>query len=187
MPASSRSAESGPGPGGPGPKPGLRVLEGARIRLRPLESRDLPSTRAWRNRDDVRLWFRTTAPVSPEQHAAWWRGYSSRDDDLVFVIEEKLDGGAVRPVGTISVYAIDRESGRAEFGRLMIGEPAAAGRGLAREATNLLADYALSGLGLRQLDLEVRADNVRAIALYERSGFTRGETNDSWLTMRRTA
>ena len=64
-------------------------------------------------------------------------------------------------------------------------EPDAAGRGCAAEATRLVVDYALRDLGLRRVHLEVRADNERAIALYERTGFVRAGGGEGWVLMER--
>lgn len=160
----------------------MRAIEGHGVGLRPLEERDLALTRSWRNRDDVRRWFFTADVITPEQHAAWWQRYRESDDDLVFVIEET--SAARRPVGTISVYAIDLAGGRAELGRLLIGEPDAERRGLATKATRLLVDWCSGELGVRELRLEVLAANRRAIALYERCGFVAGESRDGRLSMR---
>ena len=35
---------------------------------------DLPLTRAWRNRDEIRRWFRTSDPIGEAQHAAFLCG-----------------------------------------------------------------------------------------------------------------
>lgn len=151
------------------PKRPVPVLEGGGVRLRPLQETDLPLTMAWRNRDDIRKWFLDSSPLTPERHQAWYEQYAGRDDDYVFLIEEALTPG--RPVGQVALYHIDWQAGCAEFGRLMIGERAALGRGLAHAATELLVNYALDGLGLSEVHLQVLADNAPALAIYKACGF----------------
>ena len=72
-----------------------------------------------------------------------------------------------------------------EFGRLLIGEPVARGRGLGLEATHALLEYGFGPLGLKQIRLEVLAHNIRAIAIYHRCGFqpSSHEPTDGLLTM----
>ena len=66
------------------------------------------------------------------------------DDDFVFVVED-LDGpGGL--IGQASLYHIDWGAGCAEFGRLLIGESAARGRGL-----GLRGDPGVVGVRLRLL------------------------------------
>ena len=104
-----------------------------------------------------------------EQHVAWFASYQQRDDDFVFVVEEASE--RQRPIGQAALYHIDWFAGKAEFGRLMIGEADAAGRGLAREATQTLVAMAFEELGLREVYLEVLPDNERAINVYRACGF----------------
>ena len=145
-------------------------LETGRIRLRLLEEQDLSRTLAWRNQDHIRRWFFSSAPLAPQQHAHWFACYRNRDDDFVFIIEES-GGQALRPIGQAALYNIDWPQGTAEFGRLMIGEADAAGRGLAREATEAVIALALEQFGLREVHLDVLPNNVRAIGVYEACGF----------------
>jgi RimJ/RimL family protein N-acetyltransferase len=147
----------------------IPLLVGERVRLRLLEEADLPRTLVWRNQEHIRRWFVHSDVITPEQHRRWFESYRERDDDFVFVIEETLD--ACRPVGQVSLYRIDWARRRAEYGRLMIGPPEAAGRGLAREATRVLIDYATTALGVREIELEVFADNAAALAIYTACGF----------------
>jgi len=147
----------------------IAPLETHGVRLRLLEERDLALTRAWRNQDEIRRWFLTSDPITAEQHQEWFRRYLERDDDFVFVIEETE---VLRcAVGQASVYHVDWSKGRAEFGRLMIGEEQARGRGLAREATRRLIDEAFGPWGLRELHLECLRENHRALAVYTDCGF----------------
>ena len=155
----------------------LPPLDAGRVRLRLLEERDLPLTLAWRNQDHIRRWFFCSQLLTPQQHAAWFARYRQRDDDFVFIIEQNHPAW---PVGQVAIYNLDWAAGKAEFGRLMIGEADALGRGLAREATAALLDLAFQRLGLREIWLEVMAANVRAIKVYESCGFgTAGSTENA--------
>jgi diamine N-acetyltransferase len=143
-------------------------LVDGRVRLRLLEERDLPQTLAWRNQDEIRRWFLSSDLIESAQHARWFARYLERDDDLVFMIDdlERLK----RPVGQVSLYHIDWAAARAEFGRMMIGDPDARRRGLARQATALLIGAA-SAWGLRELYLECLEHNDAALAVYAACGF----------------
>jgi diamine N-acetyltransferase len=165
-------------------KPTIAPLLAEDFRLRLLEDGDLPMTLAWRNQDSIRQWFLNSSVITPEQHQAWFAQYRHRDDDLVFVIEETA--ALCRPVGQLSLYRIDRGAQRAEFGRLMIGDPAARGRGLARRATARLVEEALGPWGLREVYLEVMANNAPALAIYAECGFDESGRRDGVITMRRT-
>ena len=142
-------------------------------------------TRAWRNQPDVRKWFLDSSVISTEQHQRWFEHYRDRDDDFVFIIEETER--LKRPVGQVSLYAIDWEGRRAKFGRLMIGDAQARGRGLALRAVETLVRHAEHGFGLRELRLEVFDGNDPAIAIYQRCGFiTTGRVNDELRMVRRS-
>ena len=158
----------------------IAPLDTATARLRLLEERDLALTRAWRNQDHIRRWFLTSDPITAEQHQEWFRRYLDRDDDFVFLIEETEVLKC--PVGQVSVYHVDWSKGSAEFGRLMLGEEEARGRGLARQVTRRLIDEAFGPWGLRELHLECLRENRRALAVYTACGFEAiGESGPSTL------
>jgi diamine N-acetyltransferase len=150
-------------------KRAVAPLVNGRARLRLLEEADLALTREWRNQDHIRQWFFDANLISPEQHRAWWQRYRDRDDDFVFVIEETdtLKG----PVGQVSLYNIDWTARRAEFGRLMIGEPGAVGLGIAQLATSALLRFAFQSWPVREIYLDVLPTNAPAIAVYRACGF----------------
>ncbi len=141
--------------------------------MRLLEASDLPTTLSWRNQDEVRKWFLSSDRITPEKHAAWFEAYLERNNDFVFIIELVADSAfsEARPVGQVALYNIDWQTGTAEYGRLMIGDSTARGRGVARSATEALLAYGAKMWGLREYHLDVLADNRAAIALYERTGF----------------
>jgi RimJ/RimL family protein N-acetyltransferase len=163
------------------PKRSLPPIQNQRIRLCLLEESDLPMTLGWRNQSHIRRWFFHSDVITPEQHRAWFERYVQQDDDYVFVIQEL--GDILRPVGQVALYHIDWTAKRAEFGRLMIGEPDARGKGSAREATELLVGMALGDLGLQEVYLEMFADNVPALAIYTACGFQVTGRRDNVLRM----
>jgi len=144
-------------------------VENDRIRLRLLAEEDLEQTLSWRNQDDIRKWFFFQDRIEPANHRAWFEKYQARDNDFVFIIEAKdLDG---IPIGQIALYDIDWEQRRGEYGRLMIGEPAAKGKGYAQDATQLVLEVAAEQFGLKEVYLEVYTHNQAARRVYEKSGF----------------
>lgn len=151
------------------------------IRLRLLDEVDLPVTLAWRNRDDIRIWFFTSDKITLERHIEWFRRYLDLDNDFIFIIEDVKSG--YKPVGQVSLYNIDWDAKRAEYGRLMIGDQDSTGRGFARLATEVLLDLAFKKLGLEEVYLEVFANNDRAIRIYEAAGFSIMEGNGNTIRM----
>ncbi len=140
-----------------------------KVRLRLLEAADLPLTLSWRNQDNIRRWFFSSDVITLEGHKQWFQKYAERDDDFIFIFEE-IDRN-YDPVGQLSLYHIDWDQCSAEFGRLMIGKKEAAGKGLAVSATSLVLDIARREFGLREIYLEVFADNAAAVAVYKHCGF----------------
>ena len=151
-------------------------IAGRRLRLRLLAEHDLPMTLAWRNKDHIRKWFIHSDPIMPEQHQRWFAQYSERDDDFVFIVEETKE--LLKPIGQIALYNIDWERTRAEFGRLMIGEPEAAGKGLAQEAAGLILDYAFSQLNMLEAEVNILSTNVASLTIFLSAGFVEAEERE---------
>jgi len=145
----------------------IKPLLGAGVRLRLLQAEDLPLTRFWRNQDHIRRWFFFDGILSEENHLAWYREYLAQEHDYTFMIESLPLGG--QPVGQIALYNIAAD--RAELGRLMVGEPTAAGKGIAVAAVRCLLQFGFAALDLTGIYLEVYADNAAARRVYAKCGF----------------
>jgi diamine N-acetyltransferase len=161
-------------------KQSIQAFGNAQVQLRLLAETDLGLTRTWRNREDVRVWFKNSSLISAEQHRAWYLRYATRDDDLVFVVE--ADG---RPVGQASVYNINRAEGTAEIGRFVVA-PEAKGRGFIGLACSELLRFCGEALNLRHVFLEVKEGNARAIKIYERNGFCEEARSEGLIRMSRS-
>ena len=73
-------------------------------------------------------------------------------------------------VGLVRLSPIDVKARTATFA-IAIFDPDRLGQGLGTEATKLVIAYGFEQLGLDRIDLKVLADNLRAIAAYEKAGF----------------
>jgi RimJ/RimL family protein N-acetyltransferase len=155
------------------------AIQASNVRLRLLADDDLEMTLMWRNRDEVRRWFKQSDVISLESHRAWFTKHQLVDDAFMFVVEENETGV---PVGQVSIYAIDREVGEAEVGRF-IAAPGISGKGYMRDAISTLVHFAFSELRLQRVYLEVLSDNARAIRLYESLGFAKHGEHDGLVLM----
>jgi len=151
------------------PKRDLAVFENERVVLRLLEEQDLPLTLSWRNQDHIRQWFLRTEVILEKDHYAWFERYRELDHDFIFLILAK-DLNRL-PVGQISLYDINWDTASAEFGRLMIGHLPASGKGYAKQAVNLVLMIGFEVLGLKEIHLEVKEDNLPAQKIYLDCGF----------------
>ncbi|MBM3275242.1 MAG: GNAT family N-acetyltransferase [Candidatus Sericytochromatia bacterium] len=143
------------------------MLRGPNVHLRPLEREDLPLLVEWRNDPAAWKFFCNPHPLSLGGQAAFYDRLQANPYRRLFIIATP-QGEAI---GTIGLDDIDPVNQSAEFGNLLIGEKAALGKGFAKEATELLIDYAFKRLNVQRLYLNVHADNDRAIKLYEKCMF----------------
>lgn len=164
----------------PMPKPVISPVFEHDVGIRPLGPADIELLRCWRNRDDIRVWFDHSELIDIGAQRRWFARYLKRENDHHFIILWN-DGRRMVPVGGVAVYAIS--GGEAEFGRLMIGEERARGRGIATRAARMLLRVADTELELSRLRLSVFNTNQRALSLYERIGFRRTETDDTHTKM----
>lgn len=154
-------------------------IEGEGIKLLALTEQYIESVRKWRNQDHIRKWFICGEIISAESQLQWYKKYLDKPDDLMFVIESSIPGTGLMTVGTVALYNIDLSGKTAEFGRLMIGETAAAGRGIALKATSLICKYGFNNLGLESIYLSLFLDNERAANIYRRIGFINADPDTS--------
>jgi RimJ/RimL family protein N-acetyltransferase len=139
------------------------------LRLRQVELSDLELILLWRNDPEIRKWFFNGSSITWEQHRGWYARYLDNETDIAFIVEDVT--GLCEPVGAAALYRIDTERGTAEFGRLMIGNARARGKGFGLEIVNAICSFGFHQLGLNEIDLEVFEHNAAAIKTYEKAGF----------------
>lgn len=135
------------------------------IQLKLLSSDDLPFTLQWRN--EFREWFNSTNMVSFEEHSQWYKNYLAKENDLVFLVQDKHGNR----VGQAAVYNIDWQEKSGEFGRFLVN-PDFAGKGYMGKSVQAMLQFCEDRLKLHSLYLQVKPHNERAIHIYKKAGFT---------------
>ena len=144
------------------------ILEGEKVRLRPMEEDDLPSFVQWLADKEVTRWLAemSFAPTL-DQEREWFEGRRGDPDSLMWAIET-ADGDLV---GSTELRLAPVRK-KAEFG-IVIGEKSKWDSGLGTEALRLILGYAFGELELNRVELTTAEDNARALRVYERLGFVR--------------
>lgn len=127
-------------------------LEGEFVNLRPLGLKDAELTLAWRS--DSRARLLNVGASNLQQQINW---ISNRPaSEYNYIIEMKNH----KPIGMISLIAVDETNQHAETGRFLIGdEESAKGLPAAVEAMKLLYELAFDILGLKRIYGTVASDN----------------------------
>lgn len=145
----------------------VSVIHGSRIRLRPIEPRDVTRMLEWDEDDEITRYINKRFP-SPDSWEEWFGQVKSRRRRLALAIDT-VKGEFI---GDIQLEQICWRSGAAEL-RICIGEKRYWSRGYGAEAIKVLLDYAFDRLGLKSVYLRVYRSNHRAIRCYEKVGFVK--------------
>lgn len=147
----------------------MTVLEGAGVRLRPLVASDYRTIFGWYEDPELVSPFDRYAPDSYDDFA---RSVESAADDPTslaprFSVEESRSGGLVGAVGHYVAHPV------LEYIDVwyLLGDPAARGRGLGREAVSLLVDHLFRTRSVERIGATVDVDNVPSNRLMEGLGF----------------
>ena len=155
------------------------LLSNNTIALRALEPTDLDTLYAWEN--DTKLWT-VSDTIAPYSREALWHYLEDYTGDIYAQRQLRLmvtlvDDGT--PVGTVDFLNFDPLNNRAELG-LFIDE-VHRGKGLGRQALELLTAYARDHIGMRQLYVYIALDNEVCLKLFEDFGYRRAGVLHSWV------
>jgi RimJ/RimL family protein N-acetyltransferase len=145
------------------------MYRGKRVSLRPFEWEDAEKYRQWINDPELLSLVDRVLPVTAEEHRRWYETMVGDPCSVVFAIDA-LSGH--RFVGCIWLYDIDYRHRHAEV-RIVIGDKEYWGKGIGQEAISILLQFAFKQLNLHKLYAYVLATNVRALGVFEKSGFVR--------------
>ena len=149
------------------------VIKNNKFILTPVTEADIELMRGWRNSPLNHSSFLTNNYIDMDQQKRWFENYLQKTNDIMFIVKDLEDSG--KRVGMRGLYDIDNDKKRAEFGRLLIGEPSTRGKGLGLAVTLKLCEFGFQILELDEIYLEVITDNVIAHEIYKKAGFLETE------------
>lgn len=145
------------------------TLRGERVRLRPMESRDLEAYRSGVNDRVVGDPAGYKVPLSADAAARWLETRherTQRGEGFYFVICP-LQGDEF--IGTTWLHHLDRLNGNGELAIFV--DRGHLGSGWGTDAAATVIDFGFGELRLERIHLNAYADNARAIRSYEKLGF----------------
>ena len=158
----------------------MTVLSTDILKLRAPEPADLDTLFSWEN--DTSVWHisSTSSPFSKQT----LKNYLSSIQDIYTDRQLRLmiDNPEGRTVGCVDLYEFDPLHQRAGVG-ILIGDQADRGKGYAREALNLLIDYAFNHLLMNQLYCTIPASNEASIYLFQQAKFIQCGTLKNWINI----
>lgn len=146
----------------------IKLLNGERVYLRPLEASDLDSFYAnalWNK--EIRRLTGTQAVFSRQGLQNWFERNSTDESriDLLICLQEND-----QPIGDLALLDINHLNQNAVV-RISVFDKAYWGEGYGTEALFLLLEFGFDILNLHRIGLDVFEYNVRAIKAYEKLGF----------------
>ena len=145
-------------------------LIGARVVVRPVETRDLPDLLVVNGNEEVTRYLPYATWSSMADARAWLalaQAAQATGNTLQWVVVEK---STQTVMGACLLFQYDAASARAELG-YVLGRPWW-GRGLMQDALTAVLDCAFSRLHLRRIEAEVDPRNVASGRLLKTLGFT---------------
>jgi RimJ/RimL family protein N-acetyltransferase len=144
--------------------PHATFLEGDRVSLHPIEEEDLEFVTEGVNHPQVRSLVGQSFPTPLARERRYYEEMNARTDAVQVLVT--ADGDRV---GVVDLDPIDRETGVAELGVWI--HPDRHRRGYAREAVELMVDYAFAELRVHKVTANAYADNEASRGMLESVGF----------------
>lgn len=142
------------------------ILEGHKVRLRPVRPGDLQSFTDWLADPEVRRWLAALdEPPTLQEEIEWYEDTRANPDNVLWAIET-LDG---RLLGTCELRTA-LKSRRAELG-IAIQDKREWSKGYGEDAVRLVLEYGFEDMELNRIELTTDEDNVRGRRCYEKCGF----------------
>ena len=145
----------------------LPIINGKKVRLRPITPADTEDIVRWRNNPNVQQFFIFREPFTHEMHEAWLNTRVAKGEVIQYIIEEMASG---KSVGSVYFRDIDSKNDSAEYG-IFIGEDSARGKGLGSETATLFTDFGMDVLRMHRISLRLIGGNSAARRSSERAGF----------------
>ena len=145
------------------------MLTGAHTALRALEEEDLEPLRQWRNRPELRRYFREHREISKSMQRRWYDNTVLNDPNTRMFAVVEADGG--RLLGAAGVCWIDWRNRSGDFSIYLGADELYIDDVFAPDAGRVLMTYAFDELGLNRLWAEIYDHDTPKQALLPALGF----------------
>ena len=143
------------------------MINGKKVFLSAVESKNIDQLRRWRNTPSLRKYFREYREISSDMQENWFKNKVLGDPEQVnFEIHDRESD---KLIGHCGLYYIEWVHRHAEFG-IYIGDDQFRDGGYGSDALRTLVSYGFNDLNLNRIWCEVY-DNNASIELYKRLGF----------------
>lgn len=147
------------------------MLRSKSIRLKPIETADLPKLREWRNSPDIRPYTREYRPLNMLDQSQWLESLTNDKANIMFLIEINFKHeNKQRSIGCCGLTHINWKEGHGEIS-IYIGEKDWQGKGCAGEALELLVKYGFEELRLHRIYAIIFEYNKLSQKFFEKHGF----------------
>jgi len=143
-------------------------MEGTVVALRALEEGDLSMVRRWNFDPEITRYFPSRWLVSMAEQKKWFDSQINDNNKKRLIIMDKATG---QPIGMLGIMDIDHVNKNCEIG-ITVGDRAYQGQPHAREAMQLALEFLFMQFNMHLVYLRVMQDNERAVAFFEKCGFT---------------
>ena len=145
--------------------PGPPFLHGERVDLHTVVEADAEFIARGRNDPAVRPWLPRSRPHAVTEAREDVEGYMSDDSEGLSLLA-CVDGD---PIGLVSMFMVEADSGRAFIGAWFV--PEAQGKGYGTDAVDRLVEYGFDERRLHRIGATARADNDASRATLDKLGF----------------
>jgi ribosomal-protein-alanine N-acetyltransferase len=157
------------------------IFETPRLILRPLGEQDLEPMFELRTDAEVSRYIDRFVTVKPDDVLAFIHKIEKGLADNLWVYWAITKKGEDKLIGTVCLWNLVPGEAKAELGYEL--STAAQGKGYMKEALEAVLAYGFGPMGLKSIDAGVHPENLRSLALLERTGFEPGGTfADTFLT-----
>jgi diamine N-acetyltransferase len=147
------------------------------VTIRPLVEEDAYTSVKWRNDPEVFKFTGNTykTKITIDNELEWIRKVMANPADYRCAI-------LADDVYVGNIYLTDINDGKAQY-HIFIGDKKYWGKGIAKQASLLILEYAFNVLKLDEVYLRVRKENTSAYNLYLRLGFKDVMVDGDWTLM----
>ncbi|MFD1884310.1 GNAT family N-acetyltransferase [Paenibacillus wenxiniae] len=145
------------------------------LRLEYFDERDMDNLLRWTDEQDAQMLMQWSGsmwqyPLQRHELQQYIEGANdpSHSDWLIYAVVERQSG---KTIGHMALGRIDHKNRSARLSRVLVGDPAARGKGYGRQMVMEGLRIGFEALGMHRITLAVYDYNEQAAGLYESCGF----------------